>query len=298
MKKGWKIFWIVCGVAAAVGLICCAASLAMGVTTDMIEARFPNGIGWIQDDDNDDTDDDMDDMDDMDDAASEATSDTSASDSIASYSNIREIEGELFAGNIVVKAADGAEITVETEGISERLGFSSYEKGGTLYLKTKENLKEWSGMNVGTITVSIPKDMVFEEVSLDIGAGKLEVESVCADSFSVEAGAGEVDILYFDAREAELDCGAGSVTACGRVTGEMDVDCGIGQISLTLDGCEEDYNYEISCGVGEIVCGDRSYSGIGRDEYVNNGAGKEMDIECGVGQIHIIFQETKENHHG
>lgn len=287
MKKGWKIFWIVCGVTAAVGLICCAASLAMGVTTDMIEARFPNGIGWVQDDDNDD----------MDDTASEETADTSASDSMERYSNIREIEGEVFAGNIVVKAVDGSEITVETEGVSERLGFSSYEKEGTLYLKTKENLKEWSGMNVGTITVSIPKDMIFEEVSLDIGAGKLEVESVCADSFSVEAGAGEVDILYFDARDAEINCGAGSVTACGRATEEMDVDCGIGQVSLTLDGCEEDYNYDISCGVGEIVCGDKSYSGIGHDDYVNHGAKKEMDIECGVGQIHIIFQETEENHH-
>ncbi|MGN1378430.1 MAG: DUF4097 family beta strand repeat-containing protein [Dorea sp.] len=273
MKKGWKIFWIVCGVTAAVGLMCCIASLMMGVTTDMIEERFPNGIGWIKEDD-------------------------SASDSVQRYSNIREIEGELFAGNIVVAVVDDSEITVETKGVSERLGFCSYEEDGTLYLKTKKNLKQWSNMNVGTITVSIPRDMIFEEVSLDIGAGKMDLESICANSFSIDAGAGEVNIQYFDARDAEINCGAGSVTACGRISEEMDMECGIGQISLTMDGCEDDYNYDISCGVGEIVCGGRSYSGIGHDDYVNNGAGKEMSLECGIGQINIAFRETEESHHG
>ena len=78
----------------------------------------------------------------------------------------------------------------------------------------------------------------------------------------------------------------------------MDIECGIGQINLTMDGCEDDYNYDISCGVGEIVCGDRRYSGIGHDDYVNNGAGKEMSLECGIGQINIAFREIEESHHG
>ena len=76
------------------------------------------------------------------------------------------------------------------------------------------------------------------------------------------------------------------------------MECGIGQISLTMDGCENDYNYDISCEVGEIVCGDRHYSGIGHDDYVNNGAGKEMSLECGIGQIKIDFREIEESHHG
>lgn len=291
MKKGWKIFWIVCGVTAAVGLVCCIASLMMGVTTEMIEERFPNGIGWIKEDDHRDSDDN-------DGTGSDTTSDVSASDSVQKYSNIREIEGELFAGNIVVVVVDDSEITVETKGVSERLGFYSYEEEGTLYLETKKNLKQWSNMNVGTITVSIPRDMIFEEVSLDIGAGKMDLESICANSFSIDAGAGEVNIQYFDARDAEINCGAGSVTAYGRISEEMDIECGIGQISLTMDGCEDDYNYDISCGVGEIVCGDRRYSGIGHDDYVNNGAGKEMSLECGIGQINIAFREIEESHHG
>ena len=48
MKRGWKIFWIVCGICTGIGLICCAAAFALGVTTEAIENRFPNGIGIVR----------------------------------------------------------------------------------------------------------------------------------------------------------------------------------------------------------------------------------------------------------
>ena len=51
MKRGWKIFWIVCAACLAVGLVCCAASFAMGVTAEAIAGRFPNGIGFGMDHD-------------------------------------------------------------------------------------------------------------------------------------------------------------------------------------------------------------------------------------------------------
>lgn len=40
MKKGWKIFWIVCAVTAAIGFVCCVIAKVLGVTTDMIEGQF------------------------------------------------------------------------------------------------------------------------------------------------------------------------------------------------------------------------------------------------------------------
>ena len=87
MKKGWKIFWIVCGITAAVGLICCVAAFAMGVTAEALEAKFPYGIGWGSHQD-EDTEDDL------------VDNDYVQTATTASYSGIREIEGELFAGNV------------------------------------------------------------------------------------------------------------------------------------------------------------------------------------------------------
>ena len=47
MKRRWKIFWTVCGITAAVGFACCIAALALGVTAEMIEGRFPPGYGIV-----------------------------------------------------------------------------------------------------------------------------------------------------------------------------------------------------------------------------------------------------------
>ena len=64
---------------------------------------------------------------------------------------------------------------------------------------------------------------------------------------------------------------------------------------MTVDGCKEDYNYDISCGIGEVVCGDSRYSGIGHDEHIDNHAAREMNLDCGIGQIIVQFKQTKEH---
>ena len=59
MKKGWKIFWITCAIAGGLGIFCLAIAIGMGVTLEIIQNRFPNGIriGKFEtvEDDEDDT---------------------------------------------------------------------------------------------------------------------------------------------------------------------------------------------------------------------------------------------------
>lgn len=282
MKKGWKIFWIVCGITAAVGLICCVAAFAMGVTAEALEAKFPYGIGWVSHQD-EDTEDDL------------VDNDYVQTATTASYSGIREIEGELFAGNVEFIQTEDEEILVETEGLSKRLGFRSYADGDTLYLTTNKNLTHMNQLSVGRIRIYLPQNIRFEEVSVELGAGVLNMDYISADCFSVDAGAGEVNVNSFDVSEAEFQCGAGSVTASGNVKNALEIECGVGEIHMTVDGCKEDYNYDISCGIGEVVCGDSRYSGIGHDEYIDNHAAREMNLDCGIGQIIVQFKQTKEH---
>lgn len=284
MKKGWKIFWIVCGITALIGLICCISAFAMGVTKEALEAKFPYGIDWVFHLDDDVDEEELENNDD------------GQTDTGSYYSGIREIEGELCAGNIEFVQTEGDEIRVETEGISSRLGFQSYVEDETLHLTTKKNLTNVGNLGSGRIKVYIPQGMRFEEVSMELGAGVLNMDYICADDFSVDAGAGEVNVQNFDVSEAEFHCGAGSMTASGSVRNNLDVECGIGEINLSVDGCKEDYNYEISCGIGEIICGDSSYSGIGHDEYIDNHASRKMNLECGIGHIAVQFREAEEHH--
>ena len=53
-----------------------------------------------------------------------------------------------------------------------------------------------------------------------------------------------------------------------------------------------EYNYEISCGAGEIVIGEKVYRGIKPEEKINNNAQKLINIECNVGEITVDFTEV------
>lgn len=276
MRRGWKIFWIVCIAVVIIGLACCAAAWGMGVTTDMLHGRFPNGIGWVRGETRD-------------------SSKYLAEDIRETYTDVREIDVEIFAGGVNFFSSSDEEIVVETEGISKDLGFQCYMDGDELKLTTKKKLFHMNNVGVGSINVYLPRQMRFEEVSLDLAAGTLFVEEICADSLSVNVDAGEATIDNFDVKEADFECGTGAITAQGAVSQEIDMECGIGSITYTAAGYEADYNYNIECGVGEVICGDSSYSGLGTDKRIDNRAPKEINIECGVGSVTIDFDKT--SHH-
>ena len=270
MRRGWKIFWIVCGASIMVGFLFCAIALAMGVSRDMINDRFPYGIGWVREDEGD-----------------------AAKEIHETFSGVTEIDMELAAGMVEFVEGDGGEIRVDTENLSRRLGFKCYMDGNELKLTSKKRFSGVNNIGRGKITVQIPRDLVFEEVSLSMGAGNLTVGQICCKELSVEIGAGEVNIDKFQADDAEFECGAGSITARGDVKSSADIHCGVGSIVYTASGREEEYNYDIQCGVGEVVCGDDTYSGLGKDRHIDNNADKDISIEGGVGSVIIDFDADR-----
>ena len=82
-----------------------------------------------------------------------------------------------------------------------------------------------------------------------------------------------------------------SITATGDAKKKIEADCGVGEINLKIKGKQKDYNYDLDCGIGEIRCGDDSFSGFGREKSIDNGADKKMDIDCGIGSINVAFME-------
>lgn len=131
-------------------------------------------------------------------------------------------------------------------------GFKSYIDGKTLHIEGGRKL----GINQVdmSVTVILPENMKFEKVDLEVGAGKALIDDLIADKVSVEVGAGK--------------------------------------LNLELAGKETDYNYNLDCGIGEIQIGDNSYAGLGKEQRtVNTGANKQIDLECGVGEIIINFTE-------
>lgn len=284
MKRGWKIFWIVCGACAGIGIILCTIAFAvLGVSIEAIEERYPNGfafppvhVGNFHADDYDGR---------TDIAVAEG-------DDSQRYESVRSIDMYVCGGHVEVKTAEkgDTDVTVRTEDIDERLKLRYYMDGDTLTIRTKKSI---SGINnaggVGKIYIYVPEEYILDEAELDVGAGTLFVENIHANELTVDVGAGEASVEQFTADEVDLNCGTGELTAVGNLQRDADIECGIGHINFTVNGQESDYNYDIECGIGQVVCGDGSYSGIGAGKEIDNGAAKEMDIECGIGQVTVNF---------
>ena len=109
---------------------------------------------------------------------------------------------------------------------------------------------------------------------------------------SVSLGAGTV---YADSLKtsgtAELSAGTGEISVSSFAGADLDLECGIGSLELTVQGQETDYDYDLECGMGEIQIGEESYSGIARGASIDNGSGRLITAECGIGDIVLNFAE-------
>lgn len=202
----------------------------------------------------------------------------------------------------------------------KRNAYSCENNNGTLKVKDKTRRSHW---NIGdydvVIEISVPEGKVFDEVKiktdagrvnaeykfhaknidLDLGAGELVADGFFADEkITASVGAGNMDIMEFSAEKLKIDCGVGNAKLTGNVEEKAEADCGVGNLTLTLFGTEEDYNYEIDCGVGEVHINGDSYSGLSERKDIDNEADKDIRLDCGVGQLKVKTVEWEESEDG
>lgn len=92
--------------------------------------------------------------------------------------------------------------------------------------------------------------------------------------------------------KVDLEVGAGQATIKGLIVDSLDVEVGAGQANVEIDGAESDYSYKVSCGIGNVVIGNRSFGGLGANESVQqDGSAGKIDVECGIGEVIIRFIE-------
>ena len=236
MKTFTKIMLILSGVFGTIGVICIVVAFAMGLTTttlwDMVEnGQFSFDLSDIP-------------------LGSSVVTGTEQGEYI--YETCDSMEIEFDAGLLEVYYDDVEEIQVKWLNIEN---LEAEVKKGTLIIGKKSGINVTISNNEERkLTVILPRNMQFESVELEVGAGQAVVT--------------------------------------GLITQKLDVEVGAGQAEVELSGKQEDYNYRIECGVGNVVVGKNSYVGLGAEQSVTNeGATKEINIECGIGQAEINFME-------
>lgn len=119
------------------------------------------------------------------------------------------------------------------------------------------------------ILIKVPEGYCFQSVDMEVGAGKLIVDSLTTERLNAEVGAGELKISHLYVKE------------------ELNIECGIGNVVVGLDQSIDDFDYEVDCGMGNVTLGVNQYSGVAQNQSISHDKNYFMNIECGIGNVEI-----------
>lgn len=218
---------------------------------------------------------------------------------------IQKLDMEIGGCVFYAQESDDEQIWLEVKDVHR---FQAYVKDGTLHIKSKASaLSDWSegeiilylpagygftevDMEMGAGNFSF-SDLNATEVSLEVGAGQFDIQNIVAADLDVSVGAGYVCITNMQVTELDVEMGMGEFSANGAVNGKVDVECSMGYVEMMLEGREQDFNYSLEGAMGAIQLDDNTYGGLAEERDINNHASKEMDIECSMGNVTIMFME-------
>lgn len=215
---------------------------------------------------------------------------------------------QVQAGGCVMKIQVSEDncFRVEADGMRK---FQGYVEDNAVVIRGTSKVGSDSEGNLnGSIHLYVPEGYYFEKVVLDLGAGSFAAEELQTDYLEANVGAGKMAFEKLDADQTTLDCGAGQMTVeefngriveasvgmgslhlNGNVTESLTGECSMGEMKLTLAGEQTDFNYDLSCGMGELKVGDDSYNGMAQEKQINNQAAKDMQLECAMGSVAVGF---------
>lgn len=230
---------------------------------------------------------------------------------ISNDENITDIEVGLGAGEILFEESPDEYFYMEEEG---KWHLDTETRNGKLVISAGKDgiwdiFADEEDMALGKAIIYLP-EKVYNRISIEVGAGVVSLGEIQADAVSFEVGAGEMNMDSLAAREFDVEVAAGSCEvkkmtvgkidaeiamgefiAAGEVYEKLSAEVGMGEITLNLLGKEEDYDYSVDCGAGEVRIGNWNYSGIAGEENHDNPGVKKIDVECGMGSVDIRFAQ-------
>lgn len=215
---------------------------------------------------------------------------------------ISSMEIDVGATNITVKSGEVFQVQTNSKDIQVK------QDNHKLSIQEKEN--SWfSNGETEDLIVSIPTEFIFQAVSIEAGAGRLEIEELSANNLNLElgagkvtidklnvfdqtdidSGAGEVEIRDGELNNLDLNMGVGKFTLNTKLSGNSIIDHGVGSFTLNLIGNKTDYQIHVNKGLGSVS--------LDGDEVLDNqttGTGSNrLEIDGGVGKIDIHFTSNR-----
>ena len=299
MKKGWKIFWIICAVLAAIGIFLAVAGTALGGLAllrdeqdehivrdwmDRLGIRIRNEVTVTTD------------VSELPDG--EYTPGEINGRDITSYSGIDELDLELTGMSVCVLPYDeelgevyAGDIVVDTSQCRDDLkDMITVTQDGSELQVHMEDRGRLNTQDSGIMYISVPRWIYFQKITADAKAGLIELSEIEARELEVKTDAGQIIVSAFSAERLDAECGVGQIILEGEVTGSAEIDCNIGEVLCTLPGTADAYDYELKCAVGELMIDGELYDGIVNKKEIDNGSDCRVKAECDMGRVEINFE--------
>lgn len=158
------------------------------------------------------------------------------------------------------------------------------EEGTTLKLEDHADLKDKIELEL-YIPIGMLKEIEIEAVNATIWADKMVADNI---KIEIDNAAVQIDELVVEDK-AELQINAGQMVIGYYDGKQLETECAMGSIMVVCEGKQNDYNYDLECGMGQIQIQNDSYSGMGKDIQIHNDSSKYIIAECALGEIILEF---------
>ncbi len=222
-------------------------------------------------------------------------------------SDIRKLNFEVGACSFTTAVSPDENFYLEAHYAGK---FQGYVEDGTLYIRSTASVKRWDDLHGCRITFYIPEGARFDGADIEVGAGRLEFDRLQADKVDLEVGAGQITLKDLQTEEMEVSVGLGQIelkevtvgeleaevgmgdfTFSGALDGDANMACSMGNVTLQLEGSQQDFNYELSKALGNVTLGNSSSSGFSSQKYIDNNSHKTIDIDCAMGNVSVRFMQ-------
>ena len=297
MSGRWKAFLISCTCVLVIGLALIGIGLALGgggfinnasnggLTFDRIKddffrhSSFQFNIGRNNDENVN-----------LDNIALGASFDT--------FDNIQSLKVDTGYIQVVIREWDGNEVIVDTSNLSDRakgrLSVNEIDNALKITQKQYRQRRIWgfrsSNISNEILIIQIPENYEFDNISLITGAGQIDAETIVAKNAYLEIGAGKIGIDKLISEEAHIRVGAGRFNVLGALVERVYINCGVGEVYFQIIGSEDEFDYSIEVGIGEVVFGTKTHAGLGNRVTSNQGLDKFIDVNVGIGSVTIDFR--------
>lgn len=210
-------------------------------------------------------------------------------------SNFNELDIDIKSSSLIIKTGDKFLIETNSENVSCK------NKDNTLVIKeSKYNF--FKTKDIKTVTIYIPNNMFLNEIDLETGVGKVNIDNLNTNNLELSFGVGEVLINDIKASYAKIETGVGKVNIKNGSFSNLDLDTGLGEVNITsliktvgkintgvgnlnLNLIGNDYKIEVNKGLGVAKINGNEVS----DNQVLGNGNAFVFVDGGIGTIDINY---------